>query len=129
MSRQQSYTDAARTDRRGLLREFDASTEEEDKHWRTASIGEERQSRWRAGLEALAGYRWFITTGVLMIILGLQLVILNRTRGTKACSPQVGGSYVEKTQSCSSPFVGRHQWHLVDASHSSDRGRAMEGGL
>lgn len=100
MSRQQSYTDAARQDRRGLLRELDASTAEEDKHWRTASIGEERQSRWRAGLGVLAEYRWFFTTGLLVIILGFQLVILNRTRGTKACSPQVGGVYVEKTQSC-----------------------------
>ncbi|KAJ0118621.1 hypothetical protein J7T55_012873 [Diaporthe amygdali] len=54
------------------------------------------------GLErvrALAKYRWFITTGLLGIILGFQLVIWNQIRNTTTtCSPQVGGDHVEETK-------------------------------
>lgn len=109
MNNQQSYRDATRMqDRQGLLQEFDASTAEDAKHWRTADIAGVQESRGRKGLRALAEYRWFITTGILVVVLGFQLVIWNRIRDTAAaCSPQVGGDYVEKTQTCESPFTVR----------------------
>lgn len=107
MDNRQFYKDAARMqDREGLLahQEVDAPINEEEKRWRTAEMGGLGESKVLERVRALAKYRWFITTGLLGIILGFQLVIWNQIRNTTTtCSPQVGGDHVEETKYCSSP--------------------------
>lgn len=118
MDNQQSYRNTVgMQDRRGLLQDFDASASEEEKDWRTADMDGVREPRGHGCLEAFAEYRWFITTGLLVIILGFQLTIWNRIRSTTAgCTQQVGGDHMDQTQRCSSsriPITYKQQ-HLID---------------
>jgi hypothetical protein len=103
MNNQRSHSSAGgMQDRRGLLQDFDAPASEAGKIWRAADMEGGSEHRWRRWLGALHGYKWFITTGLLVIIFGFQLVIWSRIGGTSGCSRQVGGNHMDESQSCSS---------------------------
>lgn len=103
MESKRSYNDAPRgEDREELLAnsDIDSSSTVNDNDWPTFKGS--RPSKGRTFISALRDYWWLYSTGLLVVIAGLQLVILHEIRARPSdSSRQVGGDYTAQGPTCS----------------------------
>lgn len=133
MDTKRSFEDAPRVeDREQLLpkSEAEAASSVEGENWPSTSFRTARQPKRRAFIAAVRDYWWLLNTGLLITLIGLQLVMWRDIRaGSQDCSHQLGGDYKNEGPICTlsnrAPRVSMGQPQLMRYSH--DRGYAVEG--
>lgn len=101
----------------------------EEKNWVVDDFGGSRSSRRRWLLDALKEYWWLYTTGLLLVIAGLQFAIWRDLRALgSGGSRQVGGDVNNHAPICSSLRISRQQVGLLTIIHSSNGDCSVESG-
>lgn len=99
-----------------------SSSADDEERWskreRWSAPGRRSADRSTGPLDAIREYWWLVTSGMLAVIVGLQLMIWHDLK-THACGDrlQLGGDYNRKEPTCSSPtrlsrHVSRRPWTL-----------------
>lgn len=109
MDGSQSYASLPSTeDREGLAEnsDVDSFTVNRDKNWRSSDFTRLSQSKRRTVVSTLRDYWWIYTSGLLVLIVGLQLAVWHELRSYLSdSSRQVGGDFTGMGPVCSSSKV------------------------